>query len=96
MKFLIILAGAIVGLFFVRLLLLSPVEELAWSFFWHDFFQGKIRSDSIGHLLNSTTFLKCSSGFLIARICAGVSRPVVVGVGPPPPPAGGGFFIRDI
>ena len=74
MKFLIILAGAVVGLFFVRLLLLSPVEELAWSFFWHEFFQGKIRSDSIGHLLNSTTFLKCSSGFLIGGIIAWVMQ----------------------
>ncbi len=57
------LIGGIAGVILVRSFLLDGLEEIGWRVFWEEFWNGRLMN--LGDVLNSSTFWKTFSGFLI-------------------------------
>jgi hypothetical protein len=64
------IVGGIIGVAIVRAFFLDPIEQMAWSMFWQGVAHGDFMDSRT--VLQSSTFLKCLTGFLLAGAATGV------------------------
>jgi len=62
--------GGIVGACLIRALFLDPFEQMGWTMFWEGLGHGE--GTNWGMVLQSATFLKCLTGFVLVGAAAGV------------------------
>jgi len=62
--------GGILGVCLIRALFLDPLEQMGWSMFWSGLGQGE--DMNWGMVLQSATFLKCLTGFVLVGAAGGV------------------------
>ena len=67
----IAILGGVVGVIFVRAFLLDPVEKVGFAMVMNNL--DKLGSSDMKVVLNSSTFWKCSFGFIIGAVIAGMS-----------------------
>jgi len=60
--------GGAIGVLLVRLLVLDPIEKLAWGMFWSGLGNGEMMDLEI--VLKSETFAKCIGGFVIVGVAS--------------------------
>lgn len=62
--------GGIIGVAIIRAFFLDPIEQMAWSMFWRGIAHGDLMDART--VFQSSTFLKCLAGFLLAGAATGV------------------------
>jgi len=60
--------GGILGIAIVKVLFLTPLEEIGFRLFWNGLFQGRIMD--LEMVFKSTTFFKCLVGFIAGGLVA--------------------------
>lgn len=65
------LLGGIVGVCVIRAFFLDPIEQMGWTMFWEGLGHGEVMN--LGAVVQSATFLKCLTGFLLVGAASGGS-----------------------